>query len=119
MNLSVFGMFQSVMVMVAETVCPSLATSGWFLSLSDNMCARNAHGKWVPYGASPVAHDKEFACSGENAGLIPGPGRSPGEGNGSPLQSSCLRNLTDRGAWQATAHGVARSWTQLSDQTTR
>ena len=42
---------------------------------------------------------------------IPGLGRSPGEGNGSPLQYSCLRNLMDRGAWQATADGVAKSWT--------
>ena len=47
MNLSVFGMFQSVMVMIGETIYPLLATSGWFLSLSDNMRAGNAHGKWV------------------------------------------------------------------------
>ena len=40
--------------------------------------------------------------------LIPGSGRSPGEKNGSPLQYSCLRNPMDRGAWQATVHGVAR-----------
>ena len=40
--------------------------------------------------------------------LIPGSGRSPGERNGNPLQYSCLENLMDRGAWQATVHGVAR-----------
>ena len=39
---------------------------------------------------------------------IPGSGRSPGEGNGNPLQYSCLENLMDRGAWRATVHGVAR-----------
>ena len=44
-------------------------------------------------------------------GLIPGLGRSPGEENGYPLQYSCLENLTDRGAWQATVHRVAKSWT--------
>ena len=44
-------------------------------------------------------------------GLIPGSGRSPGEGNGYPLQYSCPENLMDRGAWQATAHGVAKSQT--------
>ena len=44
-------------------------------------------------------------------GLIPGSGRSPGVGNGSSLQYSCLENSMDRGAWQATAHGVAKSWT--------
>ena len=43
-----------------------------------------------------------------NAGLIPGSGRFPGEGNGNPLQYSCLRNPMDRGAWWATAYGFAR-----------
>ena len=46
---------------------------------------------------------------------IPGSGRSPGEGHGNPLQYSCLGNPTDRGAWQATVHGVAKSQTQLSN----
>ena len=49
-----------------------------------------------------------------NAGdmsLIPGLGRSPGEGNGNPLQYSCLENPMDRGAWWSTVHGVAKSWT--------
>ena len=41
-------------------------------------------------------------------GLIPGSGRYPGEGNGNPLQYSCLGNPIDRGAWQATVHGVAK-----------
>ena len=50
-----------------------------------------------------------------DAGSIPGSGRSPGEGNGNPLQNSCLENLMDRGAWWATIHGVAESWTRLSD----
>ena len=43
---------------------------------------------------------------------VPGSGRSPGEGNGNPLQYSCLKNPTDRGAWWATVHGVAKSQTQ-------
>ena len=46
--------------------------------------------------------------------LIPGSGRSPGEGNGKPLQYSCLKNPMDRGAWQTAAHGVTKSQTQLS-----
>ena len=50
------------------------------------------------------------ASSGEVA-LIPGLGRSPEGGNGYPLQCSCLENSTDRGAWWATVHGVAKSWT--------
>ena len=43
-----------------------------------------------------------------DVGLIPGSGRSPGEGNGNPLQYSCLENPMDRGAWQTTVNGVAR-----------
>ena len=49
-----------------------------------------------------------------DAGLIPGPGRSPGEGHGNPLQYSCQENPMDRGARQATFHGVIKSWTQLT-----
>ena len=48
-------------------------------------------------------------------GSIPGLGRSPGEGNGNPLQDYCLENPMDRGAWSATIHGVAKSQTPLSD----
>ena len=46
----------------------------------------------------------------EMVGLIPGSGRSPGEGNGNPLQYSCLRNPTDRGTWWATVQGVVKEW---------
>ena len=60
---------------------------------------------------------KEPGFSEGDPGLIPRLGRSPGEGNGNPLQYSCLKNLMDGGAWQATVHGVAKSWTQLSDFT--
>ena len=52
--------------------------------------------------------DKESACNAGDPGLIPGSGRSPGEGNGNPLQYSCLGNAMDRGAWRATVLGVAR-----------
>ena len=58
---------------------------------------------------------KESACNAGDPSSIPGSGRSPGEGNGNPLQYSCLENCMDRGAWQATAHGVAKSQTRLSD----
>ena len=47
--------------------------------------------------------------------LIPGSGRSPGKGNGNPLQYSCLKNLMDRGAWWATVQRVTKGQTQLSD----
>ena len=47
--------------------------------------------------------------------LIPGSERFPGEGNGNPLQYSCMENSMDRGAWWATVHGVAKSRTRLSN----
>ena len=58
---------------------------------------------------------KGSACSAGDLGSIPGSGRSPGEGNGNPLQSSCLENSRDRGAWWATVHRVPKSWTRLSN----
>ena len=60
---------------------------------------------------------KESACRPGYPGLIPGSGRSPGEGNVKPLQYSCLENPIDGGAWQATAHGVPKSQTRLSNFT--
>ena len=61
---------------------------------------------------------KESACNAGDPGLIPGSGRSPGEGNVNPLQYSCLENPIKRGAWQATVHGIARVKTWLRDYTT-
>ena len=52
-----------------------------------------------------------------DSGSFPGLGRSPGEGNGSPLQDSCLENSMDGGAWSATVHGIMKSRTRLSDFT--
>ena len=64
----------------------------------------------------PAGSDgKASACNVGDPGSIPGSGRCPGEGNGNPLQHSCLENPMDGGAWQATVHGVAKSWTWLSD----
>ena len=60
---------------------------------------------------------KVSAHNAGDLGLIPGPWRSPGEGNGNPLQFSCLENPIDGGAWWATVHGVAKSRTRLSDFT--
>ena len=67
------------------------------------------------FGFTGSSDGKESACNVGDRSSIPGLGRSPVEGNGNPLQYSCLGNPTDRGAWWATAHGVAKSWTQLSD----
>ena len=58
---------------------------------------------------------KNLPANAGDTGLIPGLGRSPGEGNGNPLQCSFLGNPIDRGARWATDHGVAKSWVWLSD----
>ena len=64
---------------------------------------------------SVVKNPPANAGDTQDVGSIPGSGRSPGEGNGNPLQYSCLGNSMDRGAWQATVYGVTKSWTWLSD----
>ena len=61
----------------------------------------------TPFGSD----GRESACTAGDLGYIPGWGRSPGEGNGYPLQYSCLENPMDRGAWWATVHGVTKSGT--------
>ena len=67
-------------------------------------------------GGFPGGSDgEEPACSAGDLGSIPGSGRSLGEGNGNPLQYSCLENPRDRGTWQTIVHGVAKSQRQLSD----
>ena len=60
---------------------------------------------------------KDPPANAGDEGLIPGLGRSPGGGHGNPLQYSCLKNPTDRGAWRVTVHGVAKSQTQPSTHT--
>ena len=56
---------------------------------------------------------KNMPANARDAGSIPGSGRSPGEGQGNPLQYSCPENPMDRGAWWATVHGVSKSQTGL------
>ena len=66
-------------------------------------------------GTSCSSEGKESVCNAGGPGMIRWSEKSPGEGNGNPLQYSCLENSSDRGAWWATVHGVAKSQTQLSD----
>ena len=54
---------------------------------------------------------KAFACNAGDPGSIPESGISPGEGNGNPLQYSCLKNPMNRAAWEVAVHGVTKSWT--------
>ena len=71
-----------------------------------------------PVRSGPLFSEvKASACNAGDLGSVPRSGRSPGEGNGSPFQYSCLENPMDRGAWWATVHRVSNSWTRLSDLT--
>ena len=63
------------------------------------------------------SNGKASVYNAGDLGSIPGLGKSPGEGNGNPLQDYCLENPMDRGAWWATAHGVAKSRTRLNNFT--
>ena len=81
-----------------------IITRACFVSL----CQRKGFIQWLS--------SKESTCNAGVAGdvdSIPGSGRSPGEGNGNPLQYPCLENPMDRGAWWATVHRVTKSWTRL------
>ena len=69
----------------------------------------------LPGGGSVVKSPPVNAGDTRDAGLVPGSGRSPGGGNGNPLQYFCLENSMDRGTWRATVHGVTKSQTHLSD----
>ena len=77
-------------------------------------CYCNTCHNWAASkkGASLVAQMVEDLPAMQRPGSIPVSGRSPGEGNGNPQQYSCLKNSMDRGAWQATVHGVAKSQTR-------
>ena len=80
-------------------------------------CRVKLHPSTVPLGFPGGSDGKESTCNVGDLGLSPGSGRSPVEGNGNPLQYCCLENPMDGGAWWAAVHGVAKSWTRLSDFT--
>ena len=86
----------------------------WALSTSlGNISLHPAETAGFPGGLE----GKASACSAEDPGSSPASERSPGEGNGNPLQCSCLENPMDEGAWSATVHGVTKIRTRLSDDT--
>ena len=78
-------------------------------------CAKDLHTHFPIYSSPPSSAGKRSICNAGDPVLIPGSGRSPGEGNGYPFQYSCLENSMDRGAWQATVCGVAKSHTRLNN----
>ena len=81
-----------------------------FFHCSD-FCHHRLHLSIIKMGFPGGSDGKVSACNAGDPGLIPGSGRSSGEGNGNPLQYSCLENPMNREAWWATVHGVAKSRT--------
>ena len=112
------------------SACPGIELKkGWKILEKKKICDIPEKNRiWICHSSSTVytaltlysgfpggSDSKESACNAGDTDLIPGLGRSPGVGNGNPLQYSCLENSMDREAWQATVHGVAKSRTQQSD----
>ena len=98
----------------------SMNLGGRTLTIEAGKIAKQANGAvLVRYGDTavslfPCGSDcKESACNSGDLGSVRGSGRSPGEGNGNPLQCSCLENPRDGGAWRAADYGVAQSRTRL------
>ena len=101
----------------ASRLLPELQTPGSEVGPGHALLAgpHATHPRLVqgPCFENPCHRGKESACSTGDLGSIPGSARSPGEGNGNSLQHSCLKKSVDRGAWQATVRGVAKSRTWL------
>ena len=93
---------------VPTTLLPNGHPSAWVCLLAKCSLMGDSNILLIAKGFPPSSVGKESACNAGDQGSIPGSGRSSGEGNGNPLQYSCLENPMDRGAWQATVHRVAR-----------
>ena len=90
---------------------------GIFLTQGSNLFSLYWQADSLPLSHHGSPRVKNLPANAGDSSLILGLGRYPGEGNGNPLQYSCLRNPMDRGAWWAAVHGVAKSRTRLSDFT--
>ena len=105
------ALFSTLIVAILFIFCNSSMKTFQILLVLNNCFVLSLLHTWPPpYGSD----GKDTACNLGDPDLIPGWGRSPGEGNGNPLQYSCLENSMDRGAWWATDHGIAKIWTWLS-----
>ena len=102
------------MTACAHHPCPVITGRPWGLGWFYPAC----HSPHQPLGLTRARVIKKLPVSAgarRHMGSIPGSGRSPGRGNGNPLQYSCLENSVDRGAWRATVHGVTEGQTRLGD----
>ena len=108
--------FKSICSTLCQTLCKmknNASCYSFWLSWRDKMELILLLGK---RGFPDGSVGKESTCSAGNPSLIPGSRRSPGEGNGNPLQYSCLKNPRDRGAWRGAVRGVTKSQMRLSNK---
>ena len=101
---------QSCLILCNSMDCspPGSSVHGIFQArILESVAISICHAIFFPGGSD----GKESACNAGDSGSIPGSGISLRKGNSNPLQYSCLDNPTDRGAWLAIAHGIAKSWT--------
>ena len=113
MSFSNYSMILYVLSNLLQVIFPTQGLNLHLLHWQDSLPLSHPCEKYKSIRLS----SKESACSAGatgDASLIPGSGRSPGGGNGNPLQYSCRENPMDRAAWWAAFHQVAKSWTRLS-----
>ena len=115
-NMTIYYFIYSI-VNPYSSLCPILCFirfcfSYWYVGVLERSSVEYNFPLPIHLGGSD---GKASTYNAGDPGSIPGSGSSPGEGDGYPLQYSCQENSTDRGAWWATVHGVAKSQTQLSD----
>ena len=116
------GMWVLIFVIINYAVMNFIYYACWGIEASTCFLRTLIHSANIEHllrvwGFSGGSDGKESACNVGDPGLIPRSGSSSGEGNGNPLQYSCLENSMDGGTWWATVHGVAKSRTRLSDFT--
>ena len=120
-GLSVLFSSHDLYVHCFPYICPCPQTrnqSRLLASRYPRICPNACHSVCLFPGGASGKEPSANAGDIRDAGAIPGSGRSPGGGLGSPLQYSCLENPMDRGAWWATVHGIAKSWTRLKRRST-
>ena len=105
------SVFPSIRIFSSESALHIRWPKYWSFSLS--ISPSNEYS-WLILDFPGGSDGKASAYNAGGPGSIPASGRSPGEGNGDPLQCSCLQNPTDRGPWRATVHRATKSWTPLS-----
>ena len=116
----VFQFLPALSCLLTQLNCNSFPQKPLLLILSNGLTFySNKHMTWDFHSGSVVKNSPAVQELQETRVSIPGSGRPPGEGNGNLLHCSCLENPMDRGAWQATVHGVTKSWTRLQWLITR